>query len=377
MQSRDEAVQWLAMHGVRLPDGTDTVPSASISRMQVPTTSNGAHTRTSTPSASANEAARAGPRKDTRQLSETNSPSTSKGALAVLTPRIVYCDGACRGNGKQVSIAGVGVYWGLGDPRNIAERCPGVQTNNRAELIAIIRVLETDPVDYTPLIIRTDSKYCIQCLHDWLPRWRRNGFRTGGGKPVSNKELICYIDALLVERKKFGQKVTFEHVRGHSGDVGNDGADGQANLGCELPAEPDRDWALLEQTTRDRIADAQTAMEQADEEGLIEAMSDDKPMEEPAHQEDLPEEYPVTPVVAAAQLPATPPKQSTSTLPSPKKSPFKPAKRDTPQFTGTPRSPRKPAPAPEPVPELTEEDLASYADCLGDVDELEAELMTA
>lgn len=64
---------------------------------------------------------------------------------------VVYSDGACKGNGQAGSVAGVGVYWGPNDPRsvplcrlcyvelmdtsNIAERCPGDQTNNRAELI--------------------------------------------------------------------------------------------------------------------------------------------------------------------------------------------------------------------------------------------------
>jgi ribonuclease HI len=68
---------------------------------------------------------------------------------------VVFCDGACKGNGRKGSYAGVGVWWGHGDQRsvllsilaysvrpepsyygrNIAERCPGEQTNNRAELI--------------------------------------------------------------------------------------------------------------------------------------------------------------------------------------------------------------------------------------------------
>ena len=34
--------------------------------------------------------------------------------------RIVYCDGACKGNGQQGSVAGVGVYWGHGDPRPVS-----------------------------------------------------------------------------------------------------------------------------------------------------------------------------------------------------------------------------------------------------------------
>jgi ribonuclease HI len=70
---------------------------------------------------------------------------------------VAYTDGACRGNGKPGSVAraGIGVWWGPDDPRyastpeflwysiidgktiprNLAERCPGAQTNNRAELI--------------------------------------------------------------------------------------------------------------------------------------------------------------------------------------------------------------------------------------------------
>ncbi len=65
---------------------------------------------------------------------------------------VVYSDGACKGNGKVGSVAGIGVWWGANDPRyafftfvppplnatrtrNLAERCPGGQTNNRAELI--------------------------------------------------------------------------------------------------------------------------------------------------------------------------------------------------------------------------------------------------
>jgi ribonuclease HI len=67
---------------------------------------------------------------------------------------VVYTDGACSGNGQLGSVAGIGVWWGADDPRyvfppimipsicaclsgdsNLSERCPGRQTNNRAELI--------------------------------------------------------------------------------------------------------------------------------------------------------------------------------------------------------------------------------------------------
>ncbi|KAG8879367.1 hypothetical protein FRB98_005685, partial [Tulasnella sp. 332] len=48
---------------------------------------------------------------------------------------VVYTDGASQGNGRPGARAGVGVWYGVNDPRNVSERCPGDQTNNRAELI--------------------------------------------------------------------------------------------------------------------------------------------------------------------------------------------------------------------------------------------------
>ena len=110
----------------------------------------------------------------------------------------IYTDGACRGNGKAGSTAGVGVWFGRDHPkygiltcglllfttvtfRNLSERCPGAQTNNRAELIvcpslsqvvsfiylfcqAIIRALEMTSRT-RKIIIKTDSKYSISCRH--------------------------------------------------------------------------------------------------------------------------------------------------------------------------------------------------------------------
>lgn len=159
---------------------------------------------------------------------------------------VVYSDGACKGNGKIGSIAGIGVFWGANDPRNLAERCPGDQTNNRAELIAIIRVLETTPVTREKLLIKTDSQYSINCFEQWLPNWRRNGFRTSNGEPVKNAGIIRYLSSLLEERGKRGQQIRFQYVRGHSGDPGNEGADAQANIGATLPPLPEKDWEAME-----------------------------------------------------------------------------------------------------------------------------------
>ncbi|KAF9486433.1 ribonuclease H-like protein [Pholiota conissans] len=159
---------------------------------------------------------------------------------------IVYSDGACKGNGKIGSVAGVGVWWGPNDKRNIAERCPGEQTNNRAELIAILRVLETTPITKKPLLIRTDSQYSINCFRNWVPNWKRNHWKTSQGGDVKNAGIIRCIDKHLDLRGLRGQKVVFEYVKGHSGDIGNDGADLMANHGTVKPDCPERDWKALE-----------------------------------------------------------------------------------------------------------------------------------
>ncbi len=57
----------------------------------------------------------------------------------IIPPVIVYADGSCFGNGKEGARAGIGVYFGDGDPRNVSEPLPGdKQTNQRAELMVNI-----------------------------------------------------------------------------------------------------------------------------------------------------------------------------------------------------------------------------------------------
>ncbi|KAF9056015.1 ribonuclease H-like domain-containing protein [Panaeolus papilionaceus] len=166
---------------------------------------------------------------------------------------VVYTDGACKGNGKSGSVAGIGVWWGPNDPRNIAERCPGDQTNNRAELIAILRMLEETPISSTPLLVKSDSQYSINCLTNWIFKWQSNGFRLGDGSPIKNAGIIKSIWAQLGIREASGQKFRFKYVKGHSGHYGNDGADDMANRGAMLPAVEERDWDREEQELQQRL----------------------------------------------------------------------------------------------------------------------------
>ena len=86
---------------------------------------------------------------------------------------VVFTDGASRGNQyRQARYAGIGAYWGNEHPFNISMPLKGeVQTNTRAELTAIIKVLQLE-VRHTE--IRTDSQYAFDGIRLHRQRWRRN-----------------------------------------------------------------------------------------------------------------------------------------------------------------------------------------------------------
>ena len=78
----------------------------------------------------------------------------------------VYTDGACSNNGRANAKAGLGIYFGEGDPRNSSERIIGKQTNNTAELTAILRaaaILQEEIMNGYEINIYTDSEYSRRC----------------------------------------------------------------------------------------------------------------------------------------------------------------------------------------------------------------------
>ncbi|QHC28026.1 ribonuclease H family protein [Streptomyces sp. HF10] len=138
---------------------------------------------------------------------------------------VAACDGASKGNPGPAGWAWV---VSADDERTPArwEAGPlGRATNNIAELTALERLLSSvDPA--VELEIRMDSQYAMKAVTTWLPGWKRNGWKTSGGKPVANQELVVAIDALLE-----GRSVEFRYVPAHQvdGDPLNDFADRAAS----------------------------------------------------------------------------------------------------------------------------------------------------
>lgn len=97
-------------------------------------------------------------------------------------------------------------------------------TNNQGELMAVLDLLHaTVGRAEEPLHVLCDSQYVINSVTQWMPGWKRRGWRKADGKPVLNRELLEQLDVALV-----GRQVTFEWVKGHAGHPLNEAADDRA-----------------------------------------------------------------------------------------------------------------------------------------------------
>ncbi|CAE8742431.1 unnamed protein product [Polarella glacialis] len=151
---------------------------------------------------------------------------------------IVFTDGACRDNQTPaLRNAGVGAFWHTDHAMNINEPLLGhAQTNHRAELTAMIRVLQTDP---RSLDIRADSKYVHDgCVHH-ISKWRANSLKSGS-REISNKDLWLQLDCLLcchTKVKDHSRDADVKAGRTSSFDKwGNDAADKLAAGPMFVPA---------------------------------------------------------------------------------------------------------------------------------------------
>lgn len=142
--------------------------------------------------------------------------------------RIVYTDGSFAWEAPGVGFAGCGVCVEGDGSWNMALPLAGEkQTNNRAELVAVILALERLPQEWS-LTICTDSQYVVRGVTEWLPRWKSKAWVTARGKVVDNSDLW---ENLCVALEARARPVSFQWVRGHVGVLGNEKADGLANQG--------------------------------------------------------------------------------------------------------------------------------------------------
>jgi ribonuclease HI len=96
-------------------------------------------------------------------------------------------------------------------------------TNNRMELMAAIQALESLKRPCS-IALTTDSVYVKSGITEWLPNWKKRGWKTAARKPVKNADLWQRLDE-AVQR----HRVSWHWVKGHNGHPENERADQLAN----------------------------------------------------------------------------------------------------------------------------------------------------
>jgi ribonuclease HI len=145
----------------------------------------------------------------------------------------VYTDGGCSKNGQDTAVAGIGIFFGVGDTRNVSKTITGKQTNNTAELSAIIEtysIIETDVLRGKKIAIVSDSEYAIKCVSSYGEKCSKKNWNVD----IPNKELVRTVYNMYKDR----QNVTFIHIKAHTNQtdvhsVGNNHADRLASKAIE------------------------------------------------------------------------------------------------------------------------------------------------
>ncbi len=131
---------------------------------------------------------------------------------------VIYTDGGAINN------PGPGGYGVVIQNNGVEQELSGgyrLTTNNRMELMACIKALRTLGSNEQPASLYSDSSYVVNGISKgWAKGWRKRGWKKSDGQPAMNADL--WADLLQLTENK---KITFNWVRGHSGNPLNERCD--------------------------------------------------------------------------------------------------------------------------------------------------------
>lgn len=195
---------------------------------------------------------------------EVATNATSSRGVSTNPQRVtIYTDGACSGNPGP---GGWGVLIFEDGRERIIYGGEMNTTNNRMELIAVIRALESVSKN-CEVELYTDSQYVKNGITQWIKVWVRNNWKNSDRKPVKNQDLWRRLLAqtLVLKNEEEGfnvadtgnnssivpnirnitplslpayipRKITWKWVKGHNGDPNNERVDALARKGCREQA---------------------------------------------------------------------------------------------------------------------------------------------
>ena len=161
---------------------------------------------------------------ETKKLAESFI-TTNISKMQEVVDYTLYTDGACSKNGSKDARAGYGIFFGVNDSRNVSKRISGKQTNNTAELTAIIKtykIIKSDLKMGKKIAIVSDSIYAIRCATTYGKKCHSQKWIDD----IPNKELVKRAYKIY---KRY-PNVQFIHCRAHTKNtdahtIGNDWAD--------------------------------------------------------------------------------------------------------------------------------------------------------
>ncbi|GAB4150678.1 MAG: ribonuclease HI [Planctomycetaceae bacterium] len=133
----------------------------------------------------------------------------------------LFTDGACKGNPGPGGWACILRHPSTQTEKEFSGGHPET-TNNQMELQAVISGLQQLKKPSRVEVV-TDSSYVAKGCQEWLPGWKRNGWKRKDGKrlkPIKNEEYWRTLDELLAIHD-----VHFTLVRGHTGHPENERCD--------------------------------------------------------------------------------------------------------------------------------------------------------
>ncbi len=129
----------------------------------------------------------------------------------------IYTDGACSGNPGDGGYCAILIYNGV---EKIVSGAEKETTNNRMEILAVIRGLETLK-ESCGVDLYSDSQYVVDAFQKgWIDEWQVNGWKTSSKSTVKNVDLW----QRLLELTKV-HSVNFIKVKGHSDNEYNNRCD--------------------------------------------------------------------------------------------------------------------------------------------------------
>ena len=143
----------------------------------------------------------------------------------------VFCAGFCNNNGKPGARAGVGVFWGKDDARNISCRVTGIkQTTRTAEVqAATMAIREASRTRISDLQVNTDNFVFIS-VTSHMKKWKKKGWRCSRGYELKNIEDWKELDRELKTAEENNVNIQWKEWTGKGKGEATDLAVKGANL---------------------------------------------------------------------------------------------------------------------------------------------------